>query len=114
MRPVDQSRRDLTAAVPGAQRGSRHARFRGGFLQRHPVGAIELRAELKFQLPVVEPVFPVHSCLSCLGSLCTQRGTVAPPSLRELTACPSFPAAASAAAASWAPLEPLTLLLAWY
>jgi hypothetical protein len=64
VRPVHQPGRDLAAPVPAAQRCARGSGLRGSFVERHPVGPVELSLELELNLPGVEPVLPVHPSAS--------------------------------------------------
>jgi hypothetical protein len=64
VRPVDEAGRDLAGPVPAAQRGAGDAGVGGSALECRPVGAFELGVQLKLDLPVIEPIFPVHGELA--------------------------------------------------
>jgi hypothetical protein len=64
VRAVDEAGRDLAGSVPAAQRGAGHAGIGGSALECRPVGAFELGVQLQLDLPVIEPVFPVHGELA--------------------------------------------------
>ena len=62
--PVDKPGGDLPGPVPGTQGGAGRAGVGGGPVKGHPIGAFKLRGELKFELPCVEPVLPLHGATS--------------------------------------------------
>ncbi len=66
VRPVDQPGRDLPGPVPAAQGGPGRAGVRHGPVKRHPVGAFEPGAQLEFEFPVVEAVFPLHITINSM------------------------------------------------
>jgi len=77
VRTVDEPGRDLAAPVPAAQGCPGGTGPPGGAVERDPFGPVELRGELQFELPAVEPVLPIHIPInSSVLTAIKQRDTV--------------------------------------
>ena len=61
VRAVDQPGRDLTRAIPRAQRRAGHAGFGLGAPEGDPADVVELAEEVELGLPLDEPTVPVGS-----------------------------------------------------